>query len=307
MAPTSVIPFQHFLPTNNQLSSSPTTSNHNNSPAALFASSPFDNRDHFLPHHSSSTHRFPPQHHHHHTNAPSPHPSQLQSPSTPRDTYNDSARLGYPTNNRWDPSPNTLDDVSRGASSIPPYPQQQQQQNAFTLPPIVPPNSANANNNNNNTATPRTAGPEWDSTSAQYAAAAQWGAYTTSPGSWLFTFSLYGPLFPRVCSFFSGWKIFLVHDMTTDQVYFFPLLGSLPRHTLLSPQNGSFRSIDQSLLISLNGTTLNSLHQTSNPLDSTLDYRICVTGNSDFYPVKSSTLVPCSLQNRRTNRQHHSH
>lgn len=208
MAPTSVIPFQHFLSPTSPVVQSPgghasiaSGSPQISNAAALFSAPLFDDRfSHTRHHHSTSFighhHNHHNHNHHHHSDHHTP-----TSPSTPRDSYNDnSTRLNHahapPTTtngynshtsssnhnsgsggggHRWDPSPSALDDVSRGApgsgggsssssSSGPGH--------GFTLPPIVP----------IGTTTPRTsltAGPTWDSTSAQYAAA-QWGAYTGS-------------------------------------------------------------------------------------------------------------------------------
>ena len=191
MAPTSVIPFQHFLAPTSPIVQSPSghaSSVTSGSPqisnaAALFSTPLFDDRFPHARHHSTSFigHHSHSHHHHHHSDHHYSHTTPT-SPSTPRDSYNDSARLNHPptTNSythtspsshsgsggghRWDPSPSALSDVSRGAPSG-----GGGSGHGFTLPPIVP------------AGTPRTS-PEWDSTSAQYAAA-QWGAYSSNPGA----------------------------------------------------------------------------------------------------------------------------
>lgn len=181
MAPTSVMPFQHFMSPTSPVSS--TGGAQVSSTAALFANAPFDtssnNDNRFHHHHPRSSQQSLLMDHHNHNHH---HPS---SPSTPRSSY-DSTRIHHASSSspiinsssstsssRWDPSPSALDEVSRGAS--------------FTLPPIV-------SNGGGGATTPRTslsipnsaAGPEWDSTGAQYAAAAQWGAYSSSSGAYSF-------------------------------------------------------------------------------------------------------------------------
>jgi hypothetical protein len=200
MAPTSVIPFQHFLSPTSPVVQSPSghaSSIASGSPqipstAALFSAPLFDDRFTHARHHSTSFighHHHNHNHNHHHHSDHHTHTSPT-SPSTPRDSYNDNGRLNYhhsaPNTNgygsssnhsggghRWDPSPSALDDVSRGApGSGGGSSSSSSSGQGFTLPPIVP------------IGTPRTSlstgtGPAWDSTSAQYAAA-QWGAYSNS-------------------------------------------------------------------------------------------------------------------------------
>lgn len=198
MAPTSVIPFQQFIPPTSPTAQGPVST----APAAMFASTAaFDSDDRFH-HHPRS---LMDQHSHHH-----PHHQQQHhvatSPTTPRDSYNDSAaRLQHAsatsspinsssstTNHRWDPSPSALDDVSRGAPGS---------SNAgsgnYTLPPIVSGGSSTTPRSVSSIATsggPGGAGSEWDSAGVQYAAAAQWGAYNPASGAFCVLLSCRHPV-----------------------------------------------------------------------------------------------------------------
>lgn len=185
----------------------------------LFASSPFDDDRFHHPrhsilmghqpansvgtasHHPSSPTTSSSTHHHHSNNNNSGHHLDSSSPATPR-TYQannmnphavDSSNVG---NHRWDPSPSALDEVSRGggppppSSSSPTSHYSASQQSAFTLPPIVPnPMGTPRTNGMNpmmNANGPMSAGSEWDSGAPHYAAAAQWGAYSSSTGAYYF-------------------------------------------------------------------------------------------------------------------------
>lgn len=191
MAPTSVIPF-HFLTPNHHHHhpSSPTTTPFTNSngitpisssnPAALFASSPFDDSDHFPSHH----HRFPPQHQHYTTTTTTTTGTTTGSNNSPIQQSPSTPRLAYPLHHhhqqqqqsspRWETAASNSNLNLDGVSRDPP-------QAAFTLPPITTPRTTTSLN----TTATTPAGSEWDSDAAQYAAA-QWGAYTTSPGQSLF-------------------------------------------------------------------------------------------------------------------------
>lgn len=198
--PTSVIPFQHFIPPTSPTTQAPVST----APAAMFASATAFDSDERFHHHPRS---LMDQHHQHHH----PHHQQQHhvatSPTTPRDSYNDSAaRLQHAsassspiinssssaTNHRWDPSPSALEEVSRGAPGS-----SNGSGGAYTLPPIVSGGSSTTPRSVSsiaNSGGPGGAGPEWDSAGVQYAAAAQWGAYTSASGAFRVSLSCRHPV-----------------------------------------------------------------------------------------------------------------